>query len=51
MIERHEQNLRDYQNEEKTIRQRFDADIRRFKELKGIPTDVAPTMTASQSGG
>ncbi len=49
LIERHQQNLRDYQKEEETIRQRFDRDIRRFKELKGIPLDDVATMTASQA--
>ena len=50
LIDRHEQNLKDYQQEEETIRKRFDGDIRRFKELKGLPEDDdVTTMTASQA--
>ena len=49
LIERHEQNLRDFREEERTIRQRFDRDIDRFKKLKGIADDDMTTMTASQA--
>lgn len=35
-IERHEQNLLSYRTEEKEIVERFEGDIRRFRELKGI---------------
>lgn len=49
LIERHEQNLRNFREEEETIRQRFDGDIYRFKKLKGIPNSDPETMTASQA--
>jgi hypothetical protein len=35
-IHTQEQNLREKQNEEATMRAQFDSDIARFKELKGI---------------
>ncbi len=41
-IERHESNLEKFQEDEQTIIERFDGDIRRFEELKGL--------TASASG-
>ena len=42
-IDRHEANLIKYQNEEQDIRNQFEGDINRFKNLKGI------TMTAAQA--
>jgi hypothetical protein len=42
-IARHKSNLTKYRNDERTIIDRFDGDIRRFKSLKGL------TMTAAQS--
>jgi small-conductance mechanosensitive channel len=35
-IERHQRNLRKYDTDEKQIIARFDGDIARFKELRGI---------------
>jgi hypothetical protein len=35
-IARHEQNLRKYEADEQSIVARFDGDIDRFKELKGL---------------
>jgi len=35
-IARHERNLEDYKEEEQEIRARFDGDIQRFKQLKGL---------------
>ena len=42
-IQRHQLNLEKYQNDERSIIERFDGDIHRFKDLKGL------TMTAAQS--
>ena len=44
-IHRHENNLRRYEQEERDIIRRFDADIARFKILKGI--DDVPEQAAS----
>ena len=46
-IERHERNLKKYEQEEKDMFERFDGDIERFKILKGISTTP---MTAASSG-
>jgi len=35
-IERHEKNLKKFQNDEKEIRERFEGDINRFMALKGL---------------
>ena len=35
-IARHEENLRKYETDEQSIVARFDGDIDRFKELKGL---------------
>lgn len=40
-IERHQQNLEKYQQEEREIIERFDGDIHRFKDLKGLPLTTA----------
>ena len=37
---RHEDNLKQFRNEEKQIRDRFEGDIERFKRLKGIDDDA-----------
>ena len=42
-IQRHQINLKKYQHDERVIIERFDGDIHRFKDLKGL------TMTAAQS--
>ena len=42
-IERHERNLEKYKQDEQDIIERFDGDIERFKNLKGIPTASAST--------
>ena len=39
-IDRHEDNLKTYQSEEKKIIERFEGDINRFKALKGLTTLV-----------
>lgn len=49
---RHEENLRQFRNEEKQIRERFEGDIERFKHLKGIDADTGfaeqpPSATTS----
>lgn len=46
-IERHEYNLEKYERDERQIIERFDADIHRFKDLKGID-DSAQTAIADQ---
>ena len=46
-IERHENNLKKYERDEREIIERFDADIARFKVLKGIDDDTQ-TALASQ---
>ena len=46
-IERHEYNLKKYERNEKQIIERFDADIDRFKDLKGID-DSTQTAVANQ---
>jgi hypothetical protein len=45
-IQRHEDNLSQFRNEEKQIRDRFEGDIERFKRLKGI--DGEETGLASE---
>ena len=35
-IERHQENLRKFESDEENIVARFDGDIDRFKELKGL---------------
>jgi len=40
-ISRHQQNLAKYQEEERSIIERFDGDIHRFRSLKGLPMTVA----------
>ncbi|MEM7430625.1 MAG: DUF4124 domain-containing protein [Pseudomonadota bacterium] len=40
-IDRHRQNLEKYQEEERKIMERFDGDIHRFRDLKGIPLTTA----------
>ena len=47
-IARHERNLEKYEQEEQRIIKQFDADIRRFKILKGIDDDPE-TKVASQT--
>ncbi len=44
-IERHERNLEKYKLDEQEIIQRFDGDIERFKNLKGIATTSASAGT------
>jgi hypothetical protein len=46
-IERHEINLKKYERDEQQIIERFDADIHRFKDLKGID-DSTQTAVADQ---
>ena len=48
-IERHETNLREFRQEEKRIRDRFNGDIERFKHLKGIEDDGDETGYAKGS--
>jgi len=43
-IERHKLNLKKYQHDERTIIERFDGDINRFKNLKGITMSAAQTL-------
>ncbi len=40
-IERHERNLEKYKHDEQEIIERFDGDIERFKQLKGITTSAS----------
>ena len=40
-IERHEDNLLKFQQDEKNIIERFDGDIRRFEELKGLSANAS----------
>lgn len=40
-ISRHQRNLAKYQEEERSIIERFDGDIHRFRNLKGLPMTVA----------
>jgi hypothetical protein len=35
-IERHEKNLKQFRNEERQIKERFEGDINRFMSLKGL---------------
>lgn len=54
VIRKHEENIEKYKRDERSIRERFDRDIARFKKLKGISDEAdgdAPTMTASQVSG
>lgn len=52
-IQRHEDNLKQFRNEEKQIRDRFEGDIERFKQLKGIDSEengfVSEQKAASSS--
>ena len=53
-IDRHEQNLRKFRQEERQIIERFNGDIQRFRRLKGIDDTstglaVTPAQTASTS--
>ena len=43
-IDRHESNLQRYQHDERTIIERFEGDINRFKNLKGITMSAAQTL-------
>jgi hypothetical protein len=43
-ISRHQNNLEKYQQEEQQIIQRFNGDIHRFKNLKGISTTAAQAV-------
>lgn len=49
LIDRHQDNLQHYKEEDERIRQQFEGDIIRFKKLKGIKGDNLSTMTAAQS--
>ena len=40
-IQRHEGNLRQFRDEEKKIRDRFEGDIERFKHIKGIDDETS----------
>ena len=54
VIRKHEENIEKYKQDERSIRERFDRDIARFKKLKGIADGAdagAATMTASQVTG
>ena len=43
-IARHQKNLEKYQQDEANIIQRFDGDIHRFKNLKGLPMTTAQAL-------
>ena len=43
-IARHELNLEKYQRDERTIIERFDGDIHRFRDLKGLSVATAQTV-------
>jgi hypothetical protein len=43
-IDRHKSNLQKYQLDERTIIERFEGDINRFKNLKGITMSAAQTL-------
>ncbi|MDA0705748.1 MAG: DUF4124 domain-containing protein [Proteobacteria bacterium] len=43
-IVRHQRNLEKYQQDERDIVERFDGDIHRFKNLKGLPIATAQTV-------
>ncbi len=43
-IARHQKNLEKYQQDEVNIIQRFDGDIHRFKDLKGLPMTTAQAL-------
>ncbi len=43
-IERHESNLQKYRLDERTIIERFEGDVDRFKNLKGITMSAAQTL-------
>ena len=43
-IARHQKNLEKYQKDEADIIQRFDGDIHRFKDLKGLPMTTAQAL-------
>jgi len=46
-IDRHQNNLEKFRQEEKDIIDRFDGDIQRFKRLKGLDDDPPRTTTAA----
>ena len=43
-IARHQKNLEKYQQDEADIIQRFDGDIHRFRDLKGLPMATAQAL-------
>lgn len=47
-VEQHSENLDQKRKEVKTIRARFDADLKRYRELKGIKTPVPPAPAAAK---
>lgn len=49
LIDRHQNNLQHYKEEDERIRRQFETDIIRFKELKGIKSGDLSTMTAAQN--
>lgn len=48
-IQRHEDNLSQFRNEEKQIRDRFEGDIERFKRLKGIEGEETGLASGPQT--
>ena len=43
-IDRHNMNLQKYRHDERTIIERFEGDIDRFRNLKGITMSAAQTL-------
>jgi hypothetical protein len=58
LITRHEENLREYRNKERSIHERFERDIERFRTLKGLDraantagkADTETTVAAAREG-
>lgn len=48
-IERHEENLKKFRDEEERIHERFEGDIQRFKAIKGISADEPQTRDISST--